>query len=307
MRAAAYTFHRHAYNFNTGSVDKYDPTLQQFIRGNVLKDTLNEDVAAIQADLLAHFWIDDHKIEGKTLLTFDRSANWRYRIQTQPNTKVNVIPNISTATPNYALPADDAFNIITRQDHVRWDITGVFLRQQTTFLDGRLLTFAGVRYDYVDYDLRYGNQYNTGGSNPGSLKTPGTTDVFADNALTHGLGANFKLTPHFTLYGNHSTSFYPNAQVAKLGDPRLPSETGARLGLQRQGLLSQGQARLHPRRLLHRPQGREDQGHQLQRHRGHHLGRQPECEGRRVRLHLERERRLVAARRLRPHQRPHHL
>ncbi|MDB6113485.1 MAG: Outer rane receptor protein mostly Fe transport [Lacunisphaera sp.] len=226
VRAAAYEFHRHAYNFNTGSVDKYDPTLGQFIRGNVTKDTLNEDVIAMQADLLAHTWFADHKIESQTLLTFDRSANWRYRIVLGPNSKTDPIANVSPAAPNYSLPADSAFNIITRRDHVRWDISGVFLRQQTTFLDGRLLTFAGFRYDNVAYNMNFGDQFNTGGSKPGSLKTAGTTDVFTDHALTHGLGANFKLTPKLTVYANHSSSFYPNAQVAKLGDPRLPSETG---------------------------------------------------------------------------------
>jgi len=226
VRAAAYEFHRHAYNFNTGSVDKFDPTLQQFIRGNVLKDTLNEDVAAVQADLLAHYWVANHTIENKTLLTFDYSSNWRYRIQTQPNSKTNPIGNVGIVNPDYSLPPDSAFNIITRQDRVRWNILGIFLRQQTTLMNGRLIGYASVRHDEVGYDMNFGNQYNTGGSSPGSIKTPGRIDDFIDSALTTALGANFKLIPHITLYGNHSTSFYPNAQVAKITDPRLPDETG---------------------------------------------------------------------------------
>jgi outer membrane receptor protein involved in Fe transport len=226
VRAAAYEFHRHAYNFNTGSVDKFDPALNQFVRGSVLKDTLNEDVAAAQADLLAHYFTANRSMEHKTLLTFDFSANWRYRIQTQPNSKTYPLGNVSSITPDYSLPADDAFNIITRRDHVRWNIMGIFLRQQTTFLSGRAIAFAGVRHDHVAYDMNFGDQFNTGGSKPGSLKAPGRTDKFSDNAWTPSLGANYKLTPNLTLYGNHSQSFYPNAQVAKLTDPRLPSETG---------------------------------------------------------------------------------
>jgi iron complex outermembrane recepter protein len=200
--------------------------LHEFIRGNVLKDTLNEDAVAGQADLLAQYKTNDGKLQHKTLLTLDVSSNWRYRIQTQPNSKTDPIGNVNTLSPNYALPADSAFNIITRRDHVRWNIMGLFLRQQTSFMDGRLLGFAGVRYDHVTYDMNFGDQFNTGGSKPGSLRTPGARDKFSDNAWTPSLGANFKLTPSVTLYANHSRSFYPNAQVAKLGDPRLPSETG---------------------------------------------------------------------------------
>lgn len=226
LRASTYEFHRHAFNFNSGSVDKFDPGLGQFIRGNTLKDTLNEDVAALQADLLAHYWTAGHRMENKTLFTFDVSSNWRYRIQTQPNSKLYPIPNISLANPNYSLPPDDAFTIVTRRDHVRWNILGLFLRQQTTMLNGRLIAFAGARYDQVTYDLNFGDVFNTGGSSPGSLKTPGTKDYFVENSVTTSLGTNFKLTKENTLYANHSTSFYPNAQLAKLGDPRLPAETG---------------------------------------------------------------------------------
>ncbi|MEO6003379.1 MAG: TonB-dependent receptor [Opitutus sp.] len=226
LRVAGYEFHRHAYNFNTGSVDKFDPLLNQFIRGNVLKDTLNEDVVAAQADLLAHYKTNGGKLEHKTLLTLDMSSNWRYRIQEQPNSKTDPINIVSIINPNYSLPSNSAFNVITRRDHVRWNIMGLFVRQQTSFLNGRLLGFAGVRYDHVTYDMNFGDQFNTGGSKPGSLKTAGARDKFSDNAWTPSLGANFKLTPTLTLYANHSRSFYPNAQVAKLGDPRLPSETG---------------------------------------------------------------------------------
>jgi outer membrane receptor protein involved in Fe transport len=92
-------------------------------------------------------------------------------------------------------------------------------------LKGRLIGFASLRFDRVTYNLDFGDQFNTGGSKPGSLKTPGEVIHYTDTAWSPNFGFNYKLTPNIALYASNSKSFSPSGQVAKLGTPRLDNET----------------------------------------------------------------------------------
>jgi iron complex outermembrane receptor protein len=227
-RAAAYGYARHATNFNSAVGDKYDPATGRFAsRGKVVWDTLNEDGGAFQADLLAHYWLGHHAIENKTLATLDFSQNWRYRIVREPNGSQFTINDVAVANPDYSLPPHEAFAIVSRRDKVRWDVQGLFLRQQSAFMENRLIAFAGVRYDRVTYNFLFGDQFNTSGKSVGTVKTPARVDHYTDDAWSPSLGLNFKLTRQLALYANRSESFLPNAQVAKSADPRLPNETAA--------------------------------------------------------------------------------
>jgi iron complex outermembrane receptor protein len=218
-------YRRSAFNFNNGIRDQFDPSTNQFTRPTVVTDPLNEDGFGVQVDTLAHYPLMDAKIDSKTLLTLDVSNNWRYREQDGVNTKLFTIPTINITNPDYSLPPMSAFNIVTRRDHVRWHIEGALLRQQFTALQGRLLAFASLRFDRVTYNLNFGDQFNTGGSNPGSLKTAGQVLHYTDTAWSPNGGLNYKLTPNLALYASHSKSFSPSGQVAKLGTPRLDNET----------------------------------------------------------------------------------
>jgi iron complex outermembrane receptor protein len=218
-------YHRKAFNFNNGTRDQFDPSTNQFTRPTVVTDPLNEDGFAVQVDTLAHYPLMNGKIDNKTLFTFDVSNNWRFRQQNGVNTKLYTIPTINITAPDYSLPPLDAFNIVTRRDHVRWHIEGLLLRQQVMALDNKLIGFAGLRFDRVTYNLNFGDQFNTGGSNPGSLKTAGQVLHYTDTAFSPNFGFNYKLTPHIALYASHSKSFSPSGQVAKLGTPRLDNET----------------------------------------------------------------------------------
>jgi iron complex outermembrane receptor protein len=223
-RVSGYYYNRNAYNFNSSAGDQYDPVLQIITSRNPVRSDLNEDGGALQADLLAHYWLANHTIENKTLLTFDWTTNWRYRHETKPLTSIFPSSDVSVINPNYAVPDPSRFNIVTRDDHTRNDVVGVFLRQQTAMLQGRLIGFAGVRYDYVTFNLDFGDQFNVGGSRPGSLNNAGTVDHFTDSAWSPNVGVNYKLTKNLAVYANYSRSFFPNAQSSKLGDPRLPNE-----------------------------------------------------------------------------------
>src|SRR4051812_3177426 len=220
--AGAFAYGRHAFNFNNGSSDQFDPKTGKFGRGNVISDPLNEDGGGVQVDTLADYRAFGGKVQNKTLLTLDYSQNWRYRQQTSPNSRIWTINPVSLVNPDYSLPPRSAFNIITRRDKVRWDVEGFLLRQQSAFFDGRLLAFASLRRDSVTYNFNFGNQYNRAG---GALSTPGAVSHYTDTAWSPNYGINVKLTPNISFYSSHSQSFSPAGQVAKLGDPHLENET----------------------------------------------------------------------------------
>jgi outer membrane receptor protein involved in Fe transport len=221
-RVGTYAYARHAFNFNNGTSDQFDPVTGRFGRGNVITDPLNEDGGAAQVDTLADYDLVNGTLKNKTLLTIDYSQNWRYREQRSPNTRVFTINGILLANPDYSLPPRSAFNIVTRRDKVRWDTRGFFLRQQTTALDGRLIGFAGIRRDLVTYNFNFGDQFNRAG---GALSNRGAVSHYTDSAWSPNFGANYKVTKEIAVYASHSTSFSPAGQVAKLGDPHLENET----------------------------------------------------------------------------------
>ena len=220
--AGAYAYARHAFNFNNGSSDQYDPKTGRFGRGNVIVDPLNEDGGGVQVDTLADYAAFDGKVKNKTLVTLDYTQNWRYRQQTSPNTRLWTINGVLLANPDYTLPPRWAFNIVTRRDKVRWDVQGFLLRQQSSFFDGRLLAFASLRHDVVTYNFLFGNQYNRAG---GALSTAGAVSHYRDRAWSPNAGLNFKLARNLSFYSSQSRSFSPAGQVAKLGDPHLENET----------------------------------------------------------------------------------
>ncbi len=222
--AGAYAYARHAFNFNNGSSDQFDPRTGRFGRGNVIVDPLNEDGGGVQIDTLADYATHGGTVKHKTLLTLDYSQNWRYREQRSPNTRVWTINGILLANPDYTLPPRSAFNIITRRDKTRWDVQGFLLRQQSTFMQGRLLAFGSLRHDAVTYNFTFGDQYNRAG---GALSARGAVSNYTDTAWSPSLGLNFKATKQLSLYASRSNSFSPQGQVARLGDPRLENETSA--------------------------------------------------------------------------------
>lgn len=219
------SYARRAFNFNNGSRDQFDPATNSFTRPNVVVDPLNEDGFGIQVDTLAHYPLMDGMLDNKTLLTLDVSNNWRFRQQNGVNTKLYSIKGVTLDDPDYSLPPRDAFNIVTRRDHARWHIEGALLRHQLMAMEGRLIAFGSLRFDRVTYNLDFGDQFNTGGSKPGSLKTPGEVLHYTDTAWSPNVGFNYKVTPRIALYASHSKSFSPSGQVAKLGTPRLDNET----------------------------------------------------------------------------------
>jgi iron complex outermembrane recepter protein len=222
QRVGAYAYFRHAFNFNNGTSDQFDVASHTFTRGTPLVDPLNEDGGAVQIDTLANYQLANGAVKNSSLLTLDYSQNWRFREQTTFDSNQYPIVGIDPANPNYFLPPRSAFTIQTRKDKTRWDTRGIFLRQQTTLLDDRLILFASARRDLVTYNLNFGNQYNSSGKTVGAIKLPGATLHYEDAAWSPNVGANYKLTPHWAVYGSYSRSFLGNAQGSKLAAVTIP-------------------------------------------------------------------------------------
>lgn len=219
VRAGASGFHRKAESFNNGNNTQFDVALRQILGRTAAKGYINEDGGAVQADLLAHYWLRGGKLEAKTLLTIDHSQYWKdnptYQLPTATNNNATFYSrNLSVDNPDYRVPAYESglYTNLSRRLKTRVDVNGGFLRQQFAAMDGRLIAVAGTRYDYVTFrfsDIR-NNNYTR----------------FVDRQLSPMVGANYKLTPQTALYFNRSNSFSPNAQRGSAGIPASETAQG---------------------------------------------------------------------------------
>jgi outer membrane receptor protein involved in Fe transport len=126
-----------------------------------------EDGGGFQGDMLAHYWTNNKTLEHKTLVTLDINDYYRwdpslnYAGATNPdlvawNAVRTVTLDRNTLAPigpiayfpkNY----DPSISQKTRHQKRRTTVIGGLLRQQTSFFNGRLLTFAGARFDNVRF------------------------------------------------------------------------------------------------------------------------------------------------------------
>jgi iron complex outermembrane recepter protein len=223
-RMNGYWYRRPEFQFDVSSSGAFDPRAQTFSARSVQADELNQDGGAFQIDTLANYTLLDGRIKNRTLFTVDYSQNWRMREVWGFNSKLYSVPALSIVNPDYTVPPASAFTIVTRYDKVRADTKGAFLSQQIRALNERLIGFASLRRDIVDYNFNFGDQFNTGGSKPGSLKTAGEVLHYTSTAWSHAVGVNYKITKNVAFYTSYSQSFAPQLQVAKLGTPPLENE-----------------------------------------------------------------------------------
>lgn len=196
----------------------YVSTTGQLTRGGTLgKGRIIEDGGGLQADLLAHTWLAHHAIENRDLLTIDINDYYRY----DPSLKMNG-PAMTAWAPFRTLtigqpitywtaPFDYRYAYLTRKNKNRTTVFGGLFRHQSAFFHGRLLTYAGVRFDHVVFSLRdllHNQQAH-----------------FTSNATTPNLGLNFKLRPNLATYVNYSQAFNPSGQHATASNI-TPNETG---------------------------------------------------------------------------------
>jgi len=129
-----------------------------------------QDGGGSQADLLAHYWTQDHKVEHRTLVTIDINDYYQwnptlsYAAATNPDIVawstarfVNLDANWNPVAPIAYFPKrsqDSPGEVLTRDGKKQTTTRGGNFRQQSAFFGGSLLAFAGFRYDSVTHQHR---------------------------------------------------------------------------------------------------------------------------------------------------------
>ncbi|MBL9203295.1 MAG: TonB-dependent receptor [Opitutaceae bacterium] len=196
-----------------------------------------EDGGGFQGDLLAHYRTNGNKLEHRTLVTVDINDYYRwdpslnYAGPTNPdliawNAVRTVTLDRNTLAPAgpvayWPKPLDPTIGVKTRHQKRRTTVFGGLLRHQTSFLDGRLLTFAGARYD----DVRFRDRDFIGFTAPAGYVTGAMVDKKVD-FLKPNAGFNYKVTPSFRVYASYSESYFvsQNDNAAAHFDPTFKSE-----------------------------------------------------------------------------------
>jgi len=243
VRAAGnyYGARRWDYNQNTGwgaiNINPANPaTPVTSARGATpSKGQIIEDGGGVQADLLAHYFLNNRAIENRTLLTLDINDYYRWdpsrsfaaagdpdlvawnAVRTVPlNADLRPIGPISYF-PKWLVHGKE---VSTRIRKMRSTVTGGLIRHQSAFLKGDLLTYAGARYDSVRFRHR---DFTT----PPAGFAPGQLLDRTLSELKPNLGVNYKLTPSLRIFANYSESYFvPQADApATVADPGYKSET----------------------------------------------------------------------------------
>ena len=195
-----------------------------------------EDGGGFQGDLLAHYWTNDKKVEHRTLVTLDINDYYRwdpslnYAGATNPDIiawnavrTVTLDKNFDPIAPIAYFPKnyDPSIAQKTRHQKRRTTVLGGLLRHQTSFFDGRLLTFVGARFDAV----RFRDRDFLGFTSPAGYVTGSMIDKKVDFTKPN-LGFNYKVTPGFRVFASYSESYFvsQNDNAANHFDPTFKSE-----------------------------------------------------------------------------------
>ena len=183
------------------------------------KGQIVEDGGGIQSDILAHYWTNNRKIEHRTLAAIDFNDYYRwdparsYAAATDPDLVAwNVAQRTTTLDPKTLTPIspinyftktfDGSKGFSTRIRKQRVSVLGGLIRQQTALFDGRLLSYAGVRFDTVRFRHRDFTA-PPAGYQPGQLLSKSM-----DSGLKPNLGVNYTLTQNLRIFANYSESFF---------------------------------------------------------------------------------------------------
>ena len=182
------------------------------------------DSGQFQADLLAHYWTNERKVEHRTLFTIDVSDWYRwaptlsYAGATDPAIvawnavrTVKLDANFNPIGPIAYFPKrsyESPGEVATRRQKLRVSTLGLGLRQQAALLDGRLLAFVGARHDTIRFRDR---DFLTAASAytpfiPGY--TIGQVVKKSFDVLKPNVGLNYKVTPSFRAFANFSQSWF---------------------------------------------------------------------------------------------------
>ncbi len=247
VRAAGQNFRarRWDYNQNTGwgsiTINPANPTNITTSRGATpTKGLIMEDGGGFQGDLVAHYFLDNHKIEAKTLVTMDVNdyyrwdPSWNFAPSTNAdlvawNTARTVALN-PDFTPKGPIPYFPKWfqwgqEVVTRITRRRTTSVGGNLKQQMSFFNGDLLTFVGVRYDgvrFLGFD-KFATAFDSYG-------IPGTKNMVhrTEHQAKPNVGFNYNIQKSgLHVYGSYSESYFVDqtANIGTIADPNFQAET----------------------------------------------------------------------------------
>jgi iron complex outermembrane recepter protein len=203
------------------------------------KGLIMEDGGGVQADALSHFWMAHHTVENRVLATIDFNdyyrwdPSWNYGSASNPD-----IAAWSAATSGRVVTLDANFRPIapltyfpkwfqwgneqlSRLTRRRTTVLGGLLREQAALFNGRLLAYAGVRFDDVRFQERdfrnsidavTGTVYAPGAATPAgaTLYLPGAMIRRTVTQTKPNVGLNYKVTPALRAFANYSESYFVN-------------------------------------------------------------------------------------------------
>lgn len=218
------------YNNNTGwgTINVNAPVATNSLvstRGaNPNRGRIFVDSGAFQTDVLARYWTNNRKMEHRTLLTLDITDWYRwdptrsYGAATNPDIvawnavrAVRLDPNYVPLTPIAYFPKrsyETSGEVATRNQKLRLSTLGLGLRQQSALFDGRLLAYAGARFDYIRYRHRDFLTAATAFAPFVPGYTIGQVIKREDTELKPNVGVNYKITPGFRAFANYSESWF---------------------------------------------------------------------------------------------------
>ena len=243
FRASAnyYLVRRWDYNQNTGwggiTVNPAVATnpVQSARGATPQKGLIFEDGGGVQGDVLARYWTGNRAIEHRTLATIDINDYYRWdptrQFANASNPDIVAWNAVRTVRldPATLLPAGPVAYfpkwfqwgqvVATRIRKQRVTVVGGLLRHQAALFDGRMLAYAGARYDTVRFRHREFIPV------PTNFAVGQMIDKRL-SALKPNAGVNYKLTNSLRFFVNYSESYFvPQSEAtATVNSPDYKSE-----------------------------------------------------------------------------------
>ncbi len=241
-------------NTGFGSINLNPPSAATLIastRANPVKQLYSEDGGCFQADFLAHTWWFNKKVESRTLLTLDLNdyyrwdPNWTYgSVANDPVIAAWNVPNsgrvvtldrttLEPIAPLAYFPNDWVWGheIPGQTRKGRISVLGGLLRQQAGFFNGRLLAFAGARFDAVRFRHRdFLTAVTSFNSFPGYTNYQRGDQIRRlETALKPNVGVNYRLVSNLRVFANYSQSYFVNQGdgPALIAEPNYSPEEAA--------------------------------------------------------------------------------
>ena len=243
FRASAnyYLVRRWDYNQNTGwggiTVNPAVTTnpVQSARGATPQKGLIFEDGGGLQGDVLARYWTGNRAIEHRTLATIDINDYYRWdptrQFANASNPDIVAWNAVRTVRldPATLLPAGPVAyfpkwfqwgqEVATRIRKQRVTVVGGLLRHQAALFDGRMLAYAGARYDTVRFRHREFIPV------PTNFAVGQMIDKRL-SALKPNAGVNYKVTNSLRFFVNYSESYFvPQSEAtATVNSPDYKSE-----------------------------------------------------------------------------------